>query len=285
MNAALWKKNFRESRWLLAGCALLMFAFHWLRVWLVSQVSLQNFKLILNLLPSKFERLSPVPFQQIATPEGRIAYAYDEPLVILLITVWAIARGSDAVSGEVGRGTMEMLLAQPVRRASVLATQAAVTILGAAVIVVAAWLGMWIGLTTIRLEDPVSAELFVPCAVNLFALGVFIAGLSTLASSCDRYRWRTIGLVGAFYAVEMVVKVVGRLAAPVHWLIYGSFFTAYEPQSLIADSRRAWSFWIHDDGSLLIGGLGNDAVLLGLGLACYLAAAVIFCRRDLPAPL
>ncbi len=134
MNRALWKKNFFESRWLLAGCAALMFAFQWLRVWLVSQLPLGQFKLILNLLPSQWERLSPVPFEQIATPAGRIAVAYDEPLVILLLTVWAIARGSDAVSGEVGRGTMELLLAQPVRRVSVLATQGAVTILGAAAI-------------------------------------------------------------------------------------------------------------------------------------------------------
>jgi hypothetical protein len=28
-----------------------------------------------------------------------------------------------------------------------------------------------------------------------------------------------------------------------------------------------------------------DAVLLGLGLAAYVAGAVIFARRDLPAPL
>ncbi len=285
MNWALWKKNVREARWLLAGCAVLMFAFHWLRVWLVSQMPLENFRLILSLLPSKLERISPVPFQQVATPEGRIAYAYDEPLVILLVTVWAIARGSDAISGEVGRGTMEMVLAQPVRRLSVLGTQAAVTILGAAAIVAAAWLGMWTGLATISLDQPVAASRFVPCAINLFAFGTFIAGLSTLVSSCDRYRSRTIGIVGGFYAIEMVVKAVGRMAPQLHWLTYCSFFTAYEPQVLIADPRRAWSWWFRDDEALILGGLGYDAILLGLGLICYVAAAVVFARRDLPAPL
>ncbi len=135
------------------------------------------------------------------------------------------------------------------------------------------------------LEEPVSAVLFLPCILNLFALAMFIAGLTTLVSSCDRYRWRTIGLVGAFYAVEMVVKVVGRLAPKLQWLIYFSFFTPFEPQTLIADPRRSWSFWIFDNDTLLLGGLGYDAVLIGLGLGCYLLAAVIFARRDLPAPL
>ena len=262
-----------------------MFAFQWLRVWLVSQVPLENFKLILNLLPSKLEKLLPVPFHQVATQVGRIAAAYDEPLVILIVTVWAIARGSDAVSGEIGRGTMEMLLAQPVRRSSVLLTQAFVTIAGAAVIAAAAWCGVAVGLSLIDLGEPLSANQFLPCIVNLFSLGAFIAGVATLASSCDRYRWRTIGVVGAFYAVEMVVKVIGRVSPKMHWLSYLSFFTPFEPQALIADSRRSWSFWIWDDGKLLLGGLGYDSILLGLGLVCYLAAGVVFARRDLPAPL
>jgi ABC-2 type transport system permease protein len=285
MNRALWKKNWREARWLLAGCALLMFAFQWLRVWLVSQVPLENFRLILNLLPSKLEKLMPVPFHQVATQVGRIAAAYDEPLVILIVTVWAIARGSDAVSGEISRGTMEMLLAQPVRRSSVLATQAVVTIAGGAVIALAAWVGTALGLALISLGEPVTANQFLPCIANLFALATFIAGLATLTSSCDRHRWRTIGIVGAFYAVEMVVKVIGRVSPKMHWMSYLTFFTPFEPQALIADPRRTWSFWIWDDGQLLLGGLGFDSILLGLGLACYLAAGVIFARRDLPAPL
>jgi ABC-2 type transport system permease protein len=285
MNRALWKKNLRDARWLLIGCAALMFAFQWLRVWLVSQVPLENFRLILNLLPSKLEKLMPVPFHQVATQVGRIAAAYDEPLVILIVTVWAIARGSDAVSGEIGRGTMEMLLAQPVRRVHVLATQAAVTIAGAAIIALAAWHGTALGLALISLGEPVSANQFLPCILNLFSLSVFIAGLATLASSCDRYRWRTIGLVGAFYAVEMVVKVIGRVSPKMHWMTYFSFFSPFEPQILVADPRRTWSLWIFEDDTLLLGGLGFNAILLGMALGCYLLAGAIFARRDLPAPL
>ena len=103
------EKNIREARWLLAGCALLMFAFQWLRVWLVSQALLEQLKLIPNLLP-KLEKLLPVPFHQVATRWGGSRPLTMEPLVILIVTVWAIARGLDAVSGEIGRGTMEMLV-------------------------------------------------------------------------------------------------------------------------------------------------------------------------------
>ena len=53
--------------------------------------------------------------------------AFVDPVVVLAATVWGITRGSDAVSGQLERGTMEMVLASPVRRTAVFVTQAAAT--------------------------------------------------------------------------------------------------------------------------------------------------------------
>src|SRR5262245_30639748 len=113
MNAALWKKTILESRWLLAGGMVFMFAVHWLRVWISSFFTDTSLEGMLSFLPDFVEPMLPVPFSQIATTTGRIAVAYDDPIVLLLVTVWAISRGSDAVAGELNRGTMEMVLAQP----------------------------------------------------------------------------------------------------------------------------------------------------------------------------
>ena len=41
----------------------------------------------------------------VATSLGRISMAYVDPVVVFAATVWGIGRGSDAVSGEIGRGT------------------------------------------------------------------------------------------------------------------------------------------------------------------------------------
>jgi ABC-2 type transport system permease protein len=92
--------------------------------------------------------------------------------------------------------------------------------------------------------------------------------------------------VGGFYAVSMVIKIVGRMAPGWEWLSYFSFFTPFEPQLLVSDSARAWSLWNHSAaGALEMGGLGYDSILIGLGLACYVVASIIFYHRDLPAPL
>jgi hypothetical protein len=84
----------------------------------------------------------------------------------------------------------------------------------------------------------------------------------------------------------MVIKIVGRMAPGWDWLAYTSFFTPFEPQALVGDANRAWSLWTQKAGGpILLGGLGYDGVLVGLGLGAYLVASAIFARRDLPAPL
>jgi ABC-2 type transport system permease protein len=274
MNQALWRKSIRDARPLFLALAALMFGFHWLFVWLTSLVELGAYKLILQALPGEFHSLVNMPIAKLATDTGRISLAYVDPVVIFAVLSWSLARGSDCVAGEIGRGTMEMLLAQPVSRLAVLGVQATVTTAGAALLAVAGWLGTAQGLAVCKLSDEVAAADFIPAAINLFALTFFLAAASSLVSACDSYRWRAIGVMGGFYIIELVIKVVGRLAPKFDWLMYGTFLGAFEPQVMVVSPERVWSMSLRYDG-----------VLIGLALACYLLAAIVFCRRDLPAPL
>jgi ABC-2 type transport system permease protein len=285
MNLALLRKSLLESRWLLLSSMVFMFFVHWLRVFISSFFTSGRLESILALMPEVIEPLLPVSFEQISTGVGRIAIAYDDPIVLLLVTVWAISRGSDAVSGELNRGTMEMLLAQPVTRWGVLFSQGFVTVLGAAILAATALTGTSVGLATITLEHVISPRSFVPAAINLFSFTVFLAGLTTMISSGANLRSRTIGIAGGIFAVSMVVKIVARMVPDYSWLAYTTFFTPFEPQLLASDRELAWSFWAAEGSKTLLGGLGYDGILVGLGLLFYIAATVIFCRRDLPAPL
>jgi hypothetical protein len=71
-----------------------------------------------------------------------------------------------------------------------------------------------------------------------------------------------------------VIKIVGRLVEDYEWLIGCTFLGAFEPQILIIDMKNAWSLSLQYNGALL-----------GLGLVAYVLAAVVFARRDIPAPL
>jgi ABC-2 type transport system permease protein len=222
----------------------------------------------------------------VATPAGRVALVWVHPLVTLGALVWAIARGSDCVSGEIGRGTMEMLLAQPVRRISVFATQAIVTILGSALLATAVWCGTAAALFTTSLYEQVQVARFIPPAINLFALMVCLSGMTALLSSCDNQRWRTIGIMGACYVVSVSLAIAGQISDRWHWLRYISFVSLYKPQTMVAHPDKAWSLLTHADNPATTLGLGGCQLLLfGIGIVCYAVGAMIFTRREIPAPI
>jgi ABC-2 type transport system permease protein len=215
-----------------------------------------------------------VKLTEVATHAGRVALAFVDPVVVLGATVWGVTRGSDTVAGPLERGTMEMVLAAPVRRWAVYASHAAATVTGAAALCGVLLAGIW----TAVAFGPWSAELdparFVPAVGNVFGLMVCMAGLAALCSAAGSHRSRAIGILCGFYVVSLLAKLVGRLSERLEWVGWLSVFNAYEPQRLVSGQPDAW--WL----------LGRyDAVLLGIGLAAFVAGGIVFARRDLPAPL
>ena len=238
--------------------------------------------------------------------------------------VWAIARGSDTVSGPLGRGTLEMMLAQPLSRLKYILCKSGLTLVGSVVIASAAWLGMVGGIenTTVKqenqpikleiplikieveipftrapgeperipLSDHVDANDMIPPALNLIGLGIFFGGFTTLMSAWDQYRWRTIAIAAGFLVVQMLLRVMSLSMEDVDWLAYTTIFSLYEPEVLVAYAATnpdgVWSFLFErSEGEWHLGGLGYFGLLSGAGLAGFVGAMVIFCRRDLPAPV
>jgi ABC-2 type transport system permease protein len=274
MNGTLLRKAIIEARWLLVGSVLLVFAFEWLYVWLVSQIPMRQFATIVGALPKPVLALSPIPVAQWLTIEGRIAMSYNEPIILLVLAAWSIGRGSDAVSGELSRGTLEMVLAQPVSRMAVLSANAVVTMLGCVAIAFGSWLGLAVGMQIITLDTTANAAAFLPAAANTMAFGFFLAGATTALSAVDRYRWRTIGIVCGAFLVQKIVEIVSLMVERFAWLKPFTVFSLFKAPMFVTDpAGMAGLFWQY------------NGTLLGMGLAGYLLAAVIFERRDLPAPL
>lgn len=278
MNGTLWNKAIIEARFLFAAAALLLFTFMWIFVWITSLVKLDALYSFLEALPPEMSAAIGAPIDEVATVAGRIGLGFVDPVIIFTSAVWGISRGSDVVSGEISRGSMEMLLALPIRRVSVLFTHATVTIIGASLLAAAAWLGTSAGVLTIDLGEEVSPFAFLPAATNLFSLTFFISGAATMASAMDSYRWRTIGLVGGFYVLGLVLKVMSRTTEQLEFLRFFTFLGAYEPQKLI-------TYTLQDTTDAWMTTLGYNSILLALGILAYVVAAVVFTRRDLPAPI
>lgn len=287
MIRALLAKVIGDAKWLFAALFLLMFFFPWVFLWASGKISLPAFSNFLaSALPPEWQQLWGVPISQVATPAGRAALVFVHPLIVFSAAIWTVARGSDCVSGEIGRGTMEMLLAQPVRRTTVYATQAFVTITAGALLAVAVWCGTALGLHAGQLYEHVSPALYIPPAVNLFGLMVCLGGMAALVSAFDSVRWRTIGLMAGWYVLSTVLAVVSQVSEQWKWLGKASFLSAYKPQTMVALPHEAWSLLAYRNESVVgLGTGGQVVVLFALGIACYVAGAVVFNRREIPAPL
>ena len=246
-------------------CGLTLFAFGWIRVWVVSLLDMGQFATIVDQLRA-FERFAPIDFDTMLTYPGRVGMTFDEPVVILCIVIWCVARGSDVVSGELGRGTLEMVLAQPIRRTTLLWSHAVVSLVGLALLALLVWAGIAIGVyfTTVQesipqptlqlpilnldiplsteppakqivpLSDRVNAWVFSASTFHLFAFGYFLLGLSSMCSAVDRYRWRTVGTVVGFYVIQVVMIGLGKATEKLAWLRSLTFISCYKPQKSAA---------------------------------------------------
>ena len=274
LNRAVWRQSWGDQKLLLSALAALWAVFPWIYIWLQSQVPMGDFQLLLRLIPEDWQKLSWVPIAEVATAAGRIALAFVDPVVILGATVWGVTRGSDIVSGPLERGTMEMVLAAPVRRTAVYATHALATILGAAVLCGILLVGFWTAVAWGPWAGQVAPGRFAPAVGNTFGLMVCMAGVAGLVSAAGGHRSHAIGGMCGFYVLSLLAKLVGRMSDSLSWVGWLSVFGAYEPQRLVAGTADSW--WLL---------ARYDAVLVGLGLAAYLVGGVVFARRDLPAPL
>lgn len=320
MRRNLIKKYLRESQGLGIALAVILFAFPWVRIWTVSQFELSGFAPLIEQFRA-FERFSPVPLEQFLTYEGMIGLTFDEPVLLLCVLAWSIARGSDVVSGELGRGTMEMLLAQPIRRWHLVVSHGMVSVAGLAILCFLVFAGtacgIWTNVVPIRpptfwtvpllgwnvanpwmesqvtwqpLTELVAPSLYVLPTLNLFSLGFAMLGMSAMVSSFDQYRWRTIGVTIGIYVLQLLLFILAKSTPRMSGLKPFTFLAAYQPdwmvQTIHARPNTAWR-WILEGAEAwdgMLGPMGYNGVLLGLGALAYGIAVYRFETRDLPAP-
>jgi ABC-2 type transport system permease protein len=209
-----------------------------------------------------------------------MSIAYVHPLTLTVLCVWAIGRAAGAIAGEIDRGTMELLLAQPLRRPQVIAAHLLVDALTIPTLAAGMWLGTLTGAALagfLAAEgalhiDPRAFLLALPSVVLwLFA----VSGLTMAVSAAGRSRNRVLGIAVLAALVQFLVNLIGQLWPPMDPLRPLTLFYYYQPQPMILRTD-----WYTDAAHWL-----RLGVLAAAGAAGYVLALWIFRRRDLPAPL
>ncbi len=322
MSRALWKKNIYDGSLLLIALGIGVCAFSWFRVKIVGKLDTGRFKQIIDLLPDDWQRFATVEFDWMVSYLGRTATTLEEPMLQMLVAIWAIVRGSDVVSGALSRGTMEMMLSQPVSRVRYFVIHNVVTLIGLFLLSLLIWLGMTIAVLTVSVQETVYPEIKIPLTsirvpitmmepdlvqvpmsehvnpfnfwpgiLNVFCFGFFLTGATALLSAFDRFRWRTLGIAVGIYFLSGMAKIGSMASDQFAFLKYLTYFSFYDAVRFIklqnedSASQLVFLEWAESGEFTGLGPLGCNLAFLGLGVLFLLIGARVFNRRDLPAPV
>jgi ABC-2 type transport system permease protein len=295
MSLTLVRKLLRDLRVGLVVVGLLLFAFEFLHCKTTEQAVVLSHKLLSRgydlsvffrvLFDQEAARMIEklIGGDKITIGQGldTLTIGYVHPLLIAILSVWAIGRAAGAIAGELDKGTMELLLAQPLARWRVITSHFTVDCLTIPALCGCLWLGTALGshvfgLIAITAEDrkPVDPMLIGPALFNVGALLFAISGYTLAISSAGRFRPRVLGIAVVLTLVQFLVNLLGQTWQAIEFLRPWTVFYYYQPQGLILGFEGAATDAVR-----------NVLTLAAVGLVGYIAALTIFCRRDLPAPL
>jgi ABC-2 type transport system permease protein len=259
----LFWKTLRDQRWALLGWAigLVLLSLYLGYIYPFVNRAAEMMKVLETLPPVIRNLLGKNRF--MATPEGFFNLQPFSILLPLLFIVFAVARGSDATAGEEERGTLDLLLANPLRRRQVVVQKSLAN--GAALFLLAVvfWSSMavctWlfgIALNRWRLAAAVFSCWLLGMAFYAFAL----------ACGCWRGKKKfSIGVSGGLAVVTYLVNA------------YAPMVESLRPYRIVS------LFYYYNGNNVLGNGLlpAHSLMLSGWAFVFFWVAILAFNRRDL----
>jgi ABC-2 type transport system permease protein len=322
MTAVLVRKLLRDLRWPLFGVAIFLAGFECLWVKITQRITGQLIPMLLALAQASKISASQLestvfegPGKILRTMLGGESIALDRamdmlsigfvhPTVQAILCIWAVGRSAGAIAGEIDRGTMELLMAQPVRRYHLVLAYLILDILLIPLLCLAMWggtlLGVWlVGPISLSPEelmrfpfpiriDPdllqINPVALAPSLLNVAALVFAISGYTIWLSASGRSRWKILGVAIFVTLLQFLVNVLGQLWDTIAALRPFTVFYYYQPQQIALKGEwtvNLGTVWNYHAGL----SLNVLAVLFAVGAVSYAMAFWTFSRRDLPAPL
>jgi ABC-2 type transport system permease protein len=219
-------------------------------------------------LETLFEQMPPVVQAMIGeefdltTVAGYLDIRMFATFAPIIFLVYAIGRGNAAISGEEKRGTMDLLLANPVRRWRLVIENAAAMLFGLLVIGLAIWVGLVTGALIMDIEW--AALRGGQATLMGVLLGMVFGSLSLLIGGATGKTGLSIGVSAA---IAIATYFLHSLAPLVDWL---------EPYRVLSP------FYYYIGHSVMLDGFRASYALTmaAIALVLIILAVVAFQRRD-----
>ncbi len=195
---------------------------------------------------------------------GSLAWVH--PVALTIVAGHEIVFCTRVPAGEVDRGTMDVLLALPVSRWQMYASETAVWLGTGVVVLLMGMAGCLLGGLAVAPENRTDFSLLVRIVANLFCLYLAVGGLAFLVSTLSERRGRAIAVVFALVLSSYFLNVLAQYWVFAEKIAFLSTLHYYKPFAIMQNS--AWPV--------------KDMLLLaGCGAALWTAGGIIFARRDI----
>jgi ABC-2 type transport system permease protein len=270
LSVAVFRANLRFHRYTALAWIIGLGAMAFLVGALYRSIGGTDYAQVIESMPEAFRAAEGLDPNMPLTEGGRLlteTYLTAEFLGwgAIMFAVYGVVHGSAAIAREAEKGTLDLVLSQPLRRSRFVVSRGMVFVVSSAVLILASAAALVAGLAVGGTSVNVLHLLLTLFQAWLVALAV---ASYSLAFSCLFLSTAKAGaaaglLTTAFYAIDIVARTVEK----VDWLGNLSLFHFYQPQHVIHTGELSW--------------LGI-AVCLAVLVGAAAAAAAIFQRRDIP---
>lgn len=202
-----------------------------------------------------------IPFTSF---DGFLTLEYFTIMWLIIGAAFSISIATGALAGEIDKGTMELLLSQPISRRSVTVSKMVFHVIGLAFIIAATMIPLLIGAWIIGEELSITGALALSLLLFLFMMSLGSLGFFFSAVFSDRGK-AVFAVVGIFifaYALDILAKF-NEFVENFHFL---SLFKYYDPYPYLHDATIDWS---------------SLSVYSGIIVVASVAATIWFERRDI----
>ena len=222
---------------------------------------------ILEQIPEKMRMFLNESFFNMLTFDGAAAFGFNHPLVLAVLAINAINIPVHHISRELETGTLELLLAHPFKRQSLIISLWFSGCIILCAIIVAALIGSFSAIALFhQLSMGILLKMF-QISFNLWMLFVLIFTYTLLIASFGKTGSKAGNISAVVTFVFYMLHFLSQLWSSIEFTKPFNIFTYYEPQNLM----------FKQDNIIL-----NSVVLGSLILICLLLSLWQFNRRDIP---
>ena len=199
----------------------------------------------------------------LTSPEGYLNSQLFFLMLPLLILGFAMAQGSGAIAGEEEKGTLDMLLSNPLERWRVVVDKSGAMLVTVLALAAVTWLGLAVGAAAVAMD--ISYVKMAEATLAAALLGMAFGALALALGSATGQRAISIGIAAgvgvASYFINALAPVV-EVLEPFRWVSPFHYYSTADPLTN----------GLH---------LGHAGVLVALTAVLLAVAVVTFERRDL----